>query len=78
MKFIILHPMKTGEYAVVPLIIRSMKIADELATSAMTRGLDLETKRTSYREICLRLKDFVAAGIVVIAVIGGIEVNSIL
>ena len=55
-----------------------MKIADELAASAMTRGLDLETKRTSYREIRLRLKDFVAAGIVVIAVIGGIAVNSIL
>lgn len=77
-KYIILHPIKTGEYAIVPLIIRSMKIADELAASAMTRGLDLETKRTSYREIRLRLKDFVAAGIVVIAVIGGIAVNSIL
>lgn len=77
-KNIILHPIKTGEYAIVPLIIRSMKIADELAASAMTRGLDLETKRTSYREIRLRLKDFVAAGIVVIAVIGGIAVNSIL
>lgn len=59
-KNIILHPIKTGEYAIVPLIIRSMKIADELAASAMTRGLDLETKRTSYREIRLRLKDFVA------------------
>lgn len=77
-KNIILHPIKTGEYAIVPLIIRSMKIADELAASAMTRGLDLETKRTSYREIRLRLKDFVAAGILVIAVIGGIAVNSIL
>ena len=77
-KNIILHQIKTGEYAIVPLIIRSMKIADELAASAMTRGLDLETKRTSYREIRLRLKDFVAAGIVVIAVIGGIAVNSIL
>ena len=77
-KNIILHPIKTGEYAIVPLIIRSMKIADELVASAMTRGLDLETKRTSYREIRLRLKDFVAAGIVVIAVIGGIAVNSIL
>ena len=77
-KNIILHPIKTGEYSIVPLIIRSMKIADELAASAMTRGLDLETKRTSYREIRLRLKDFVAAGIVVIAVIGGIAVNSIL
>ena len=77
-KNIMLHLIKTGEYAIVPLIIRSMKIADELAASAMTRGLDLETKRTSYREIRLRLKDFVAAGIVVIAVIGGIAVNSIL
>lgn len=77
-KNIIVHPIKTGEYAIVPLIIRSMKIADELAASAMTRGLDLETKRTSYREIRLRAKDFMAAGIIVIAVVGGIAVNSIL
>ncbi len=77
-KNIILHPIQTGEYAIVPLIIRSMKIADELAASAMTRGLDLETKRTSYRKIRLRVKDFMAAGIVIIAVAGGFVVDTIL
>lgn len=77
-KNILLHPIKTGEYTMVPLIIRSMKIADELAASAMTRGLDLETKRTSYREVRLKLKDFVAAGVIAAAVAGGMMVDSAL
>lgn len=70
-KNIVLHPVKTGEYALVPLIIRSMTISDELAASAMTRGLDLETKRTSYRDVRLRFKDIMATVILVGAVLGG-------
>ena len=77
-KNILLHPLRTCEYAVIPLVIRSMTIADELAASAMTRGLDLETKRTSYRDVRLRPRDFLAAGVIVIAVFGGLAVNIIL
>ena len=58
-KNIFLHPIKTTEYAMIPLILRSMTIADELAASAMTRGLDLQTKRTSYREVKLTSKDYI-------------------
>lgn len=54
---ILKHPVATIEYALVPLIIRSMTVADELAASAMTRGLDLKHKRTSYREVRLNVRD---------------------
>lgn len=75
---IVQHPVKTCEYAVVPLVIRSMTIADELAASAMTRGLDLETQRTSYREVKLRLKDILGTAAVAAAIVGGIMVNTYL
>ena len=68
---IVRHPVATIEYALVPLIIRSMTVGDELAASAMTRGLDLKSKRTSYRDVRLRLRDIlVTACIVGIAAIG--------
>jgi len=64
-KNVVFHPIKTCEYAIVPLVIRSMTISDELAASAMTRGLDLESERTSYREVRLRLTDYlIAAGVI--------------
>ena len=75
---VLLHPVKTCEYAIVPLIIRSMTISDELAASAMTRGLDLESKRTSYREVRLRVTDFLYAGAVISAVIAGITGSALL
>ena len=66
---IICHPLKTIEYAIVPLVIRSMKVADELAASAMTRGLDLQVERTSYRNVRLRVADVLATGVLAAVVI---------
>jgi energy-coupling factor transport system permease protein len=59
LKNILFRPIKTIEYALVPLIIRTLTIADQLAASAMTRGLDLQTERTSYRIVRLKWNDFV-------------------
>ena len=44
---LVLHPGRSLEYVLVPLIIRTIKIADDLAASAMTRGLDLVGARTT-------------------------------
>lgn len=57
-KNLLLHPGRTIEYALIPLIMRSIKVADDLSASAMTRGLDLESRRTSYREVRLHLRDY--------------------
>ena len=52
------HPVRTMEYALIPLIMRSMIIANKLSASAMTRGLDLENERTSYNIVKLKPYDF--------------------
>ena len=76
-KNILLHPLRTCEYAVIPLVIRSMTIADELAASAMTRGLDLDSKRTSYREVRIRIIDIAGTVLVILAVVGGVVINAL-
>ena len=42
------HPMDTLEYAIVPMVFRSLKIADELAASAIVRGIESPYKKESY------------------------------
>lgn len=49
-KRVILHPLQTMEYAVVPLIFRSIKVGDELAASSIVRGIENPTKKYSYYE----------------------------
>lgn len=65
------HPVRTFEYALVPLMIRSLAIADQLAASVVTRGMDLESERTSYRIVKIQLSDIaVMLPIVGLAVAG--------
>ncbi len=45
------HPVITLEYILVPLLMRSMKISDELAASASARGIDNPGPRTSLRRL---------------------------
>ncbi len=68
-KNIFLHPIKTVEYAFVPLFIRSIKIADEISIAAMTRGLGLSKQRSCYEVVKLRLSDVIISSIVILAVI---------
>ena len=41
----------------------------------MTRGLDLESERTSYREVRLRLTDYLIAAGVILAIVSGIVIS---
>lgn len=45
------HPVKTIEYILVPLMIRTSRIADELSASAVVRGMRLEGRGTSYHQV---------------------------
>jgi energy-coupling factor transport system permease protein len=58
---ILFHPIKTMEYILVPLLMRSVKVADELSAAALTRGIDGENKRTSLREVRILFSDAVSA-----------------
>lgn len=68
-KNIILHPVRTMEYAMIPLILRCLTISDELAASAMTRGLDLKTKRISYRKVKITVQDIIITALIIALVI---------
>ncbi len=51
------HPVITAECVLVPLLIRSMKISDELGASATARGIDNPGPRTCLRQLHFGLSD---------------------
>lgn len=61
----ITRPIATIEYILIPLLMRCLKVTDELAASGTTRGLELEKKRYALREIHFSLKEY-------LVVIGGL------
>lgn len=56
-KSILCHPIRVIEYILVPLVISSVNVMDELSAASMTRGLDSEAKRTSLCDVSLRIQD---------------------
>lgn len=56
---LISHPIQTLEYSLVPLLIRSYTISDELAASAMVRGVDNPKQKTSLYQSKLRKLDVI-------------------
>ena len=69
------HPVKTCEYAIVPLIIRSLTIADQLATSAITRGMDMENQKTSYRTVKIELWDILVTLCIIALAMYGLKLE---
>lgn len=66
------NPQLTLECALVPLMMRSLKIADELAASAASRGIEHPGQRTSLRQVQFRLIDtLVLLAVLMIGGIGG-------
>lgn len=51
-------PILTMEYAIVPLLFRSLKIAEELTATALVRGIESETKRSSYYDVSFTKLDY--------------------
>jgi len=52
-----LRPLQAFEYTFVPLMMRTMKITDELTAAAMTKGIDCPGQRTSIYQTRLSNKD---------------------
>lgn len=58
-KKVIIHPLKMLEYAVVPMIFRSIKVADELAAASIVRGIENPCRKESYYDCKFSYKDIV-------------------
>lgn len=52
-----MHPIRTAEYIVVPLLATTTRISDDLAASGMLRGLAREGERTCIVPVRFRLAD---------------------
>lgn len=65
MKPSLLHPVRSMENYLVPLLMRSLKVSDELSRSALCRGYSLEGSRGALVPVALRPLDYVLfAGII--------------
>ena len=57
-KMIIKKPLDYMEYIIVPILIRSFKISDELSAYAMLRGLDSEKQKTKLFDLKFAVFDY--------------------
>lgn len=55
---LLLKPAQTIEYILVPLLFSSMSLMEELASSAMARGLDSNQKRSCYSAVKMKFLDY--------------------
>ena len=56
-KNVLLHPAATTQYILVPMIQRLSVVSEELSAAAIARGIDSETKRTSYYQVRFGAQD---------------------
>lgn len=68
-KNILLKPIQTIEYILVPLLSSSVSILDEMVAASLVRGLDSENERSCYLDIRLKTWDYL---IIVITTIFGV------
>lgn len=75
----LLHPIATVEYILIPLLMRCLKVTDELAASGTTRGLEREGKRYAIHDVHFSGKEYavIAGAALVLAVLLGIDCTSI-
>lgn len=58
-KTVVLQPIKTMEYILVPLLMSAVKISGELSAASLSRGLGGDKKRTCIKQIQLGIMDVV-------------------
>ncbi len=62
---IICHPWRTTEYVLIPMLFSSVAVMEELASSTMARGMDVDIKRSSYEKIRFGVADYILVLIIV-------------
>ena len=75
----IIHPIATVEYILIPLLMRCLKVTDELAASGTTRGLELEEKRYALNHVRFSWPEYAVtiSGVVFLAVLLFLDYTSI-
>lgn len=60
---LLLHPIRSIEHILVPLLFSCVAIMDELVAASLARGLDSDKKRTCYFELKMRAYDYLVVAI---------------
>ncbi len=55
----VFHPIQTLEYILIPLLMNSSFVANDLTVASLTKGLSIQGKHTSIAKLYLTLYDFV-------------------
>lgn len=55
----LIHPIRTMEFIIVPMLFKSLKTAEELSCAALVKGIENTGKKTSYFDVRLRPIDAV-------------------
>lgn len=56
-----IHPLRTSEYMIVPILFRSLKTADDLSASALLRGIERNNQKTPLYDIRFSALDLVVS-----------------
>ena len=64
----VIHPIRTMEFIIVPMLFKSLRTAEELSCAALIKGIENTGKKTSYFDVRLRPVDavFSLAAIIVL------------
>lgn len=54
-----LHPIRTMEFIIVPMLFKSLRTAEELSCAALIKGIENTGKKTSYFDVKLRSVDLI-------------------
>ena len=54
-----LHPIRTMEFIIVPMLFKSLRTAEELSCAALVKGIENTGKKTSYFDVRLRSVDLI-------------------
>lgn len=57
-KSLLLHPVRSAEHILVPLLFSCVNIMDELVAASLARGLDSDKERTCYFDLNMRICDY--------------------
>ena len=55
----LIHPIRTMEFIIVPMLFKSLRTAEELSCAALVKGIENTGKKTSYFDVRLRSVDLI-------------------
>ena len=55
----VIHPIRTMEFVLVPILFKSLRTAEELSCAALVKGIENTGKKTSYFDVKLRSVDLI-------------------